>query len=143
MPYSFASAYVCGANLQLTGIFCVGIVIKGQKLFGQFIKDEVPAKKTTCAQIVANTKVTIFVYLLILAFATSPPSFIIFSSDGIIKPSNCITIDAVIYGVIDIAKIDNLEKAPPDIVSIKPAKLDVDDCICSAIANESTPGTTI
>ena len=28
-----------------------------QKLFGQFIKDEVPAKKTTCTQIVANTKV--------------------------------------------------------------------------------------
>ena len=37
---------------------------------------------------------------------------------GITIPNNCITIDAVIYGLIDIAKIDNLENAPPDIISI-------------------------
>ena len=90
-----------------------------------------------------NTNDSIFVYLFTLVLATSPPSFIIFSSEGIIIPSNCITIDAVMYGVIDIAKIDSLEKAPPDIVSTKLAKLAVDDFICSAIANESTPGTTI
>ena len=48
-----------------------------------------------------------------------------------------------LYGVIVIEKIDNLEKAPPDIVSIKPTRLPVADFICEDNANASTPGTVI
>ena len=49
--------------------------------------------------------------------------------------------DAVIYGLIDIAKIENLEKAPPESISINdaipwPSK-------ASAILKLSTPGTVI
>ena len=47
------------------------------------------------------------------------------------------------YGVIVIENIDKFEKAPPDIVLIKPAKLPVADCIASASAIVSTPGTVI
>ena len=47
------------------------------------------------------------------------------------------------YGVIDIAKIDNLEKAPPEIVLTKPANVFVDLVNWFASSEESTPGTTI
>ena len=47
------------------------------------------------------------------------------------------------YGVIVIEKIDNFEKAPPEIVLIKPVKLPVADFIDSARAIVSTPGTVI
>ena len=53
----------------------------------------------------------------------------------------CITIDAVMYGLIDIANIENLEKAPPDIKSINPVNPFV--VIASFNANISTPGTVI
>jgi len=45
------------------------------------------------------------------------------------------------YGVIDIANIESLEKAPPDIVSINPVTPFVAECICSANVKVSTPGT--
>ena len=35
-----------------------------------------------------NTILNIFVYLLIFCFPASPPSFIIFSNEGIIQPNN-------------------------------------------------------
>ena len=54
-----------------------------------------------------------------------------------------VIIDDVIYGVIDIAKIDNLEKAPPEIVFTSPASVLVDLESCSANWAESTPGTTM
>ena len=47
------------------------------------------------------------------------------------------------YGVIDIANIDNLEKAPPEIVFTSPASVFVDLESCSASWAESTPGTTM
>ena len=62
-----------------------------------------------------NTIVRIFVYLLIFFLPSSPPSLVNFSKDGIIIPNNWITIDAVMYGVIDIANNENLENAPPDL----------------------------
>ena len=83
----------------------------------------------------------IFVYLLIFCLPTSPPSFINFSNEGIIIANNWITIDAVIYGLIDIANIENLEKAPPDIKSINPVNPFV--VIASFNATASTPGTVI
>ena len=78
-----------------------------------------------------------------MAFPSSPPSLIALSKEGITIPNNCITIDAVIYGLIDIANIENLEKAPPDIKSISPEKLFVapDAKLLKAIV--STPGTVI
>ena len=63
------------------------------------------------------------VNLSILFLPSSPPSFIIFSSEGTIIPNNCTTIEDVINGVIDIANIDNLEKAPPEITLINPTTL--------------------
>ena len=59
-------------------------------------------------------------YLLIFFLPSSPPSLVNLSKDGIIIANNCITIDAVIYGLIDIAKTENLENAPPEIISINP-----------------------
>lgn len=53
------------------------------------------------------------------------------------------TIDAVMYGVMDIAKIDKLENAPPEMVSIKLVNDMVDEFMVSAKANVSTPGTVI
>ena len=47
------------------------------------------------------------------------------------------------YGLIDIAKIDNLENAPPEIKSIIPVRLLLELCIMSFSANVSTPGTVI
>ena len=45
------------------------------------------------------------------------------------------------YGVTDIAKIENLEKAPPENKSINPA-IPL-DCSLSLRASKSTPGTGI
>lgn len=47
------------------------------------------------------------------------------------------------YGVIDIAKMENLEKAPPEIKSIKPAIPLVELDIASFKATVSTPGMVI
>ena len=47
------------------------------------------------------------------------------------------------YGVIDIANIESLEKAPPDIVSISPVTPLVAELISSANAKVSTPGIVI
>jgi hypothetical protein len=52
------------------------------------------------------------------------------------------TIEAVIYGLIDIAKRENLENAPPEIISISPA-IPVVFCIASFSATLLTPGTVI
>ena len=93
------------------------------------------------ASIKANTNVNIFVYLLIFSLPSSPPSLINFSNEGITIPNNWITIDAVIYGVIDIANIENLENAPPEIISIKPDILAVDWDVILCNAKVSTPGT--
>ena len=90
----------------------------------------------------ANTTVNIFVYLFIFFLPTSPPSFVNLSNEGIIKVSNCITIEAVIYGLIDIANTENLEKAPPEIISINPASPSLFP-IAAFSATLSTPGTVI
>ena len=81
--------------------------------------------------------------IVIQLLAMIIPSLVNFSNEGIIIANNCIIIDAVIYGVIDIAKIDNLEKAPPEIVLTNPASVFVYLESCSANCAESTPGTTI
>ena len=47
------------------------------------------------------------------------------------------------YGVIDIANIESLEKAPPDIVSISPVTPLVAELISSANVKVSTPGIVI
>ena len=47
------------------------------------------------------------------------------------------------YGLIDIANIENLEKAPPDIKSISPDKLPVACEVKLLKAIVSTPGTVI
>ena len=57
--------------------------------------------------------------------------------------NNCITIEAVIYGLIDIANIENLENAPPDIKSISPAIPLELLLIYSDNVKVSTPGTVI
>ena len=50
----------------------------------------------------------------------------------------------VIYVVILIAKIDSLEKDPPEIVSIKPIKLlEATARICSASSLAFTPGAVM
>lgn len=46
------------------------------------------------------------------------------------------------YGLIDMAKIENLEKAPPEIISISPA-IPSFDPMASFRAKLSTPGTVI
>lgn len=51
--------------------------------------------------------------------------------------------DAVIYGVIDIAKMESLEKAPPDIILISPAIPLPALAMYSDNAMVSTPGTVI
>ena len=50
---------------------------------------------------------------------------------------------AVMYGLIDIANIENLVKAPPDIISINPAIPFEADCIYVDNVNTSTPGAVI
>ena len=90
----------------------------------------------------ASIIVKIFVYLLIFFLPSSPPSLVNLSNEGIIIASNCITIEAVIYGLIDIAKTENLEKAPPEIISINPA-IPCVLLIASFNAILSTPGTVI
>ena len=90
----------------------------------------------------ANIIVNIFVYLLIFCLPTSPPSLVSLSKAGIIIAKSWITIDAVIYGVIDIANTENLENAPPDIISINPA-IPLLFPIASLNAMLSTPGTVI
>ena len=60
---------------------------------------------------------------------------------GIIIANNWTTIDAVIYGLIDIANIENLEKAPPEIKSINSENPFVD--IASFNDTKFTPGTVI
>ena len=45
------------------------------------------------------------------------------------------------YGVIDIANIDKLENAPPEIISIKFDKLVPEPDVILSSANASTPGT--
>ena len=47
------------------------------------------------------------------------------------------------YGLIDIANIENLVKAPPDIISINPAIPFEADCIYVDNVNTSTPGAVI
>ena len=91
----------------------------------------------------AKNNVSIFVYLFTFAFPSSPPSLIALSREGITIPSNCITIDAVMYGVIVIANTDNFENAPPEIISINP---DIDVAALFFIVSRaiaSTPGTVI
>ena len=82
-------------------------------------------------------------YLFIFCLPLSPPSLTSFSKDGTIIANNCRIIEAVIYGVTDIANTDNFEKAPPDIVLIKPVNVPVEFASCSASIAESTPGTII
>jgi len=95
---------------------------------------------------IASTKakiiVIILVYLSIFFLPSSPPSLVNLSKDGIIIANNCTTIDAVIYGVIDIANIENLEKAPPEIILINPATPST-ELIASDNAILLTPGTVI
>ena len=91
----------------------------------------------------ANIIVIIFVYLLIFLLPSSPPSLVILSHEGIIIANNWTTIDDVIYGLIDIANIENLEKAPPDIKSIRPDKLPVAWEVKLFKAIVSIPGTVI
>ena len=81
--------------------------------------------------------------MLILFFPSSPPSFAILSNAGITRVNNWITIEAVMYGLIDIANIENLVKAPPDIISINPAIPFEADCIYVDNVNTSTPGAVI
>ena len=49
----------------------------------------------------------------------------------------------MIYGVTDIANIDNFEKAPPEIVFINPVKVPVALASSSFKTTELTPGTII
>ena len=90
----------------------------------------------------ANIIVIIFVYLFITLLPSSPPSLVNLSSEGIIIANNWTTIDAVMYGLIDIAKIENLEKAPPEIISINPA-IPFDEVIASFNTIVFTPGTVM
>ena len=68
----------------------------------------------------ANASDISFVILSTFFLPSSPPSFVNLSKEGIIIANNCTMIDDVIYGVIDIANIDNLENAPPDTIFINP-----------------------
>ena len=79
-------------------------------------------------------------YLLTFALSVSPPSLVNLSKEGITIPNNWITIEAVIYGVIDIANIENLEKAPPVNVFIS-CVIPFDPIFASRV--ESTVGTEI
>ena len=90
----------------------------------------------------ARNTVRIFVYLLIFFLPSSPPSLVNLSKAGITMLNNWITIDAVMYGLIDIAKIENLEKAPPEIKSIS-AAIPFVSPKASLKAKVSTPGTVM
>lgn len=90
----------------------------------------------------ASTKVNTFVYLFNFWRPASPSSLESLSSAGITIANNCITIEAVIYGLMLIANIENLEKAPPDIKSIRPVN-PFWAPKASARAILSTPGTVM
>ena len=113
------------------------------KLVSKNIPEDLYEKKIPNPSIKARTIVSIFVYLLIFVLPSSPPSLVNLSNAGITIPNNWITIDAVMYGVIDIANIESLEKAPPDIVSISPVTPLVAELISSANVKVSTPGIVI
>ena len=71
----------------------------------------------------------------------SSPSLLHASNVGITAPNNCMIIDALMYGVILIAKIENLLNAPPANKSSKPNKLPLVNKL--SITDASTPGTGI
>ena len=87
------------------------------------IPDDLYEKKIPSPSTRASTNDINFVYLSIFFLPSSPPSLVSLSSAGITIASNWITIEAVIYGVIDIANIESLENAPPEIMLIIPVTL--------------------
>ena len=107
------------------------------------IPEDLYVKYNPIPSISASTIVKSLVYLFIAFLPSSPPSFINLSNEGITIPNNWITIEAVMYGVIVIAKIENLEKAPPEIKSIRPAIPLLALLIASFNVTVFTPGTVI
>lgn len=107
------------------------------------IPDDLYAKYIPKLSINARTTVNIFVYLFSFSLPASPSSLESLSSAGITIASNCITIDAVIYGLMLIANNDNLENAPPDIKFIKPAIPFPESPNALLSSTLFTPGTVI
>jgi hypothetical protein len=58
-------------------------------------------------------------------------------------PSNCITIDAEMYGIIPNAKIEAFENAPPENILSSPINPELPCCCKFDNIPGSTPGNTI
>ena len=86
----------------------------------------------------ASTTVSCLVTRVVF-LCPSAPSLLHCSSVGTTTVNNCMIIAALMYGVILIAKIENLLNAPPENKSNSPSKLPLlNNC---SIAVGSTPGT--